>query len=294
MELVGSYAPEWAAELDAPYALDLAYEVDSDGQGESWEGLGYAGKLPESRYSAENGTALQPLVRNSKGEILAGYVDDEGYYPALAGAAGFEPGDPEYLDSSKWGVTFVIDPDLMNNYGLADRTRADLAHALVDTAMEGEDLDVTFDLTLNGLGASQNLLTLAFQPPFLAATLCLILAMIVIGWRAFRRFGPPVTEGRAIAFGKARLVKNSAGFIQRSKRVHLLSRPYADMVGERIAKMLGMRHADDTAIAQAVTRRAPDAPDFAEATNRLRNARTNQELLRAAAALRAIERTLDT
>jgi len=30
----------------------------------------------------------------------------------------------------------------------------------------------TFDLTLNGLGASRNLLTLAFEPPFLAATLC--------------------------------------------------------------------------------------------------------------------------
>jgi len=293
VELVRSYTPDWASELDEPYALDLEHKVDSDGSGRSWQGLGYNGNLPEERYSAQIGTALQPLIRNGKGEILAGYVDDDGYYPALAEAAGFDAGDGEYLDSSKWGVVFVIDPDLMNNYGLADRNRAEMAHALVDTAMEGEDLDIVFDLTLNGLGASQNLLTLAFTPPFLAATLCLILALIVVAWRAFRRFGPPVTEGRSIAFGKARLVENSAGFVQRSKRLHLLSIPYANMIRDRLSKTLGLRHPDDEAIANTLSRRASDAPDYSEAADRLRNAKTKQELLRAAAALRSIERTLE-
>jgi len=293
VELGRSFVPQWAADLDAPYALELSYEVDADNSGTQWQGLGYSGKLPEPRYSAETGTALQPLVKNGKDEILAGYVDDDGYYPALAETAGIQPGDPDYLDSSKWAVIFVVDPDLMNNYGLADAARAELAHALVDAAMEGEDLPIVFDQTLNGLGTSKNLLTLAFTPPFLAATLCLILAMIVVGWRAFRRFGPPVAEGRVIAFGKARLVENSAGFIQRSKRLHLLSIPYADLIRDRIAKTLGLRHPDDEAIAAALSRRAADAPDYSEAVQNLRNAQTKQELLRAAAALRSIERTLE-
>ncbi|MXO91803.1 DUF4350 domain-containing protein [Pontixanthobacter aquaemixtae] len=286
--LSGSSVPAWSSELD--FELDPSISDSSTG----WSGLGLSGGLPDPKVAMGSQSGmLVPLVRGQGGAILAGYADDDGYYPVLAQAAGVPSGDGDYLDSDKWGVTFVVEPDLLNNYGLADSARAQLASALIETAMEGEDLPIVFDLTLNGLGASQNLLTLAFTPPFLAATLCLMLAMIVIAWRAFRRFGPPVSEGRAIAFGKARLVKNSAGFIQRSKRLHLLSQPYADMMRERIVHALALRKPDDDAIDAALHKRVPGAPLFSASARQLRAARHPNEILRAAAALKSIERMLN-
>src|SRR5690606_35338854 len=160
---------------------------------------------------------------------------------------------------------------------------------------EGEDLPITFDLTLAGLGRSENLLTLAFRPPFLAATLCLLLAALVIAWRAFRRFGPPVAEGPVVAMGKRQLATNGAGLIERAKRLHLLGPPYAALVTGRIAATLGVREADavarDAAVGHALSARGL-ADDFAERVEALRRARHPAELLRAAGELRTIERTL--
>jgi hypothetical protein len=149
-----------------------------------------------------------------------------------------------------------------------------------------------FDLTLNGFGATKNLLTLAFRPPFLAATLCLILALVVVGWRAFGRFGPPLPEARTIAFGKARLAANAAGFIRRSGRLHLLGTPFVDLIARRLAATLGLRRADPHEIDLALTRRAPDAPRFSELADRLTAARGPSQTLRAAHALKSLERTV--
>ncbi len=173
-----------------------------------------------------------------------------------------------------------------------DRERAALAHEIIDLAMEGEDLPIVFDLTLNGLGRTQNLLTLAFAPPFLAATLCLALAMIVVAWRAFRRFGPPLAEARAIAFGKRRLVANGAAFILRTRRLHLLTGPYIETMRQRLAAALRLRGSDDETLDRAISTRLPDAPGFAESAAALREAARPNEILRAASALKSLERKL--
>lgn len=290
--LGGTGAPQWLAQMTEPYKLE-AKVGKLNGAAPHWRGLGHAGKLPDPQQAMHfSGTGLVPLVLDRNGQVLAGYVSDNGYYPVLDEAAGRASGDPDQLDSDKWGVIFVAEPDLLNNWGMADRDRAALARDLLWLAMEGEDLDVTFDLTLNGIGQTRNLLTLAFTPPFLAATLCLILAMLVVAWRAFRRFGPPVAEARAIAFGKARLVANSAGFVQRTGRLYLLAAPFAALIASRIAGLLRLRSADDQAIDEALRRRQPDAPSFSAAAAQMRAARTRTELLRAARALKDIERNL--
>jgi len=205
--------------------------------------------------------------------------------------------DPEELDTDEdlWPVVIVAEPDLMNNYGLADRTRAQLAHAIVDAALEGYELAIVFDLTQAGIARSENLLTLAFQPPFLAATLCLLLAALVIAWRAFRRFGPPVAEAPALAMGKRQLARNGGGLVARAKRLHLLGPPYAALVAARLAGVLGIREADpqarEAAIARVLAARGL-AADYTERADALRRARHPNELLRAAGALRSIERTV--
>ena len=285
--------PSWIEDFEGRLDTELRLgplEPQSDGD---WRWGDWSGTLPDrSQAQTISDATMIPLVTASNGEILVGYYDDGGYYPVLDEAAGLAPVDEDGRDTSRWNLTVVADPDLFDNYGMADRDRAALAHELVDVVMEGEDLPVIFDLTLNGLGKTQNLLTLAFAPPFLAATLCLVLALAVVGWRAFRRFGPPLAEDRAIAFGKRRLVANGAAFILRTRRLHLLTAPYIETIRHRIAAALRLRSADDDALDQAIARRAPDAPRFADSAAALRGASRPHDILRAASALKALERKL--
>lgn len=267
-----------------------------------WEGMGLSGVLPEpgsvlaldsASVTTDDWASLLPVVSDESGGVLAGYVNDDGSYPALDQASGY--GAPEKPDKTLWPVVVVVDPDLMNNYGLADLGRARLARALVEAALEDPDLPVVFDLTLAGLGRTENLLTLAFAPPFLAATLCLLLAALVIAWRAFRRFGPPVAEAPTLAKGKRQLARNGAALVERARRLHLLGPPYAALVSARIAEALAIREPDsearEAAIARVLAARGL-ASDYAERAEALRRARHSAELLRAAGALRTIERTL--
>ncbi len=291
--LSGASEPFWLQELEGDLAMEGAV-TELEPTGPHWRGLGMGGNLPDPvRSLSISGDRITPVVRDSDGETLVGYLDDGGYYPDLADAAGIAATERDDEDVyEKWGVVFVAETDLLNNYGMADAQRAELARKIVALSMESYDLPVTFDLTQSGLGGTENLLTLAMKPPFLAATLCLLIAMLVVGWRAFRRFGPPASEGRAIAFGKRQLVANSAGLIQRTRRMHLLSAPYADMMRSRIAAALGLHRADDSQIDAALHRRLPDEPSFGQTLDHLRKARTPHEVLRAANALRSLERKL--
>jgi len=291
--LGGAGMPSWVEAFDGQYATKLALGPLDPAQGPHWQSGTRRGVLPNPRQVQTIGDATMiPLVTASNGNILVGYYDDGGHYPVLDEAAGLPPANEEDLDTSRWNFMVVAEPDLFDNYGMADRERAALAHEIVDLAMEGEDLPIVFDLTLNGLGRTQNLLTLAFAPPFLAATLCLALAMIVVAWRAFHRFGPPLAEARAIAFGKRRLVANGAAFILRTRRLHLLTGPYIETMRQRLATALRLRGSDDETLDRAIATRLPDAPGFAESAEALRQATRPNEILRAASALKSLERKL--
>lgn len=277
--LGGSISPPWFSQLEIAEGTELAI----GGTG-GWQGFGEAGDLPDE-------TQVQALVADEKKVMRALLVDDEG---DVLAAELILP--PAHDGVEPWPVIVVFEPDLMNNYGMADRARAEMALALVNMAREGGDMPIRFDLTLNGLGASQNLLTLAFRPPFLAATLCLLLAALVIGWRAFRRFGPAMAEEPAVGQGKRQLVRNGAALLERVKRWRLLKQPYEDMIGRRVASALGLRNADidarEVAIDRALTRRGHDGPPFSRLAEDLREAERPGEIIRAARALRTFERTL--
>ncbi len=236
-----------------------------------------------------------PLVRSTRGETMVGYVDDHGYYPDLRQAAGLSTRIYDNYTENEgdyWAVVVVAEPDLMNNLGMSNFNRAQLAEKLVETSMEGEELPIIFDLTLHGLGDHKNLLTLAFTPPFLAATLSLILAMIIIAWRAFMRFGPALAQAQPMAFGKEGLVHNSSEFIARTGRLHLLAQPYAAMMRKRIAEKLALTRPDDEALDNAVARRLPDEPSLSKQIQSLEQAGNKAEIIRRAEALQTIERKL--
>jgi hypothetical protein len=280
VDIAGASPPNWPGFRD-----DIGvYLAGLPGGQARWVGSGdpLAVRLPAPR-AVESGNVLTrrgrliPLVVGDGGRILAARLDDAG-----------EPSQqPLYL---------IFEPDLLDNFGLAHPENAALAEALVG-AMAGGNRHVSFDLTLNGLARRADLLTLALTPPYLAATLCLLLAVLVALWRSSLRFGAAMAEGRAIAFGKAALVANAAGLIRRTGRLHLLPGAYLSATRERLARALGLPRlpdsaATDAAIDRALAARAPDNPSFSATGTELLAARREAAILAAAARLHALERTL--
>lgn len=292
--LLGTDSPKWQGFLD-----DVGVAIGPMKGG--WHGAGAAGTLPKPEtVLSGQGARLVPLVIGADGRVLAAYIDD-GFYPMLARLAlspsAVAHNDDDDEDVISHPVIVVFEPDLLDNWGMARRENALLADRLFAAAVGDTGRGVSFDLTQNGLAASPNLLTLAFTPPFLAATLCLLLAALAAGWRAFLRFGPPRRTARAIAFGKRTLVANAAGLIRRSRRLHLTSRPYADAARERLVRALALprladAEATEAAIDRALAARAPDAPLFSATAARLRASRRADDMVKAAQDLHSLERTL--
>ena len=201
---------------------------------------GLAVKTPATPVTIK-GDAIRAIVREpSSGAALVAYLDDGGVYAQLDSLEESQITDEEEIDESFYPVVIVADADLLNNGGMADRQTARHALALVRAAATASDGSVTFDLTFNGLGSAENLLTLAFAPPFLSATICLITAALAAAWMAFNRFGPPAMEKRSIDFGKTALVNNSAAFIGRMQRTYLVTSPYANMIRSQSAEAIGV------------------------------------------------------
>ena len=160
-----------------------------------------------------SGDGLQPIVTDAAGRIVLARVGEA----------------PLYI---------LVDPDLLNNHGIADPRRAQAALALLDFLNSTDAETIYFDVTLNGLGASKSPLRLMFDPPFLAVTLAIAAALLLAGLQAIARFGVPLRPERAIAFGKAALVDNSAALVRKAGREGRLGGRYAELVRDRVAAML--------------------------------------------------------
>lgn len=261
--LAGTASPRWQGFLDDVGVSIAPARPD-------WQADGLRGTLPEPQaVQSGQGDRLLPLVTAADGRTLAARLDDDAPYP----------------------LVLVFEPDLLDNWGMARRESALLADRLLAEA--GADGGVIFDLTLNGHARSANLLTLAFTPPYLAATLCLLIAALVVGWRGFVRFGPALVPDRAAAFGKGALVANSAALVERAGRLHLVAAPYAEALRERMARALALPpQADEATIDRALAARQPSTPPFSVLSARLRAARGARDITQAALALRGLERTL--
>lgn len=298
VQLVDADTPDWKGFYD-DIALERAALQTGSRKG-AWEASGLSGEVPyPDKVFFGSGEYVIPLVvGEGTDRILAGYISDGGLYPRLRKMTmRFEEGELEDDPIPQYPVIFVFDADLFNNYGMSREANALLAEKIITAALDGDPRKVTFDLTLVGYGRSPSLLSLAFTPPFLAGTLCLILAGAVMLWRAYQRFGPPLLGGRAIAFGKRALVANAAGLVHRARRLHLLGAPFADAARERLVKALALparlSHSQaEAAIDRALAARAPDQVSFSQAAAQLRAARRPSEMLRAARLVHTLERTL--
>lgn len=291
--LGGTIPPAWHGFLDS-----VSIRIAPLRGSAQWQAGNLNGSLPQSQsILSGSGATLVPLViANRDSRILAAYINDGGMYPGLEDMADTPP--QAYGDNTDvYPLVLVFEPDLLDNYGMSRLANAQLADRLVAATTDNRRGPVIFDLTLNGLARSANLLTLAFTPPFLAATLCLLMAGLVAAWRAFLRFGPPLKQSRALVFGKQALVSNAAGLIVRSGRLHLVAAPYAAAARDRLAHALALprmadAQASEAAIDRALAGRLGNTEPFSAIAARLRAARGPTELLRAAQDLHTLERTL--
>jgi hypothetical protein len=138
----------------------------------------------------------------------------------------------------KMGVFVLSEPDLMNTHGLKDLATARTAAAIVES-LRDSDGPVIFDATLSGYRRSPSLLRLLFEPPLLAATLCALLAALLMGVHAAVRFGAPIAAARAFAPGKQALADNSAALIAMTHRAHRIAPRYAAAIRRRVARAVG-------------------------------------------------------
>ncbi|MEM9168636.1 MAG: hypothetical protein AAGC56_03195 [Pseudomonadota bacterium] len=130
-------------------------------------------------------------------------------------------------------VYILADPDLLNTHGLSRKERAAFAVGFVD-AIRG-DGPVIFDLSLHGVTRTRNLLRLAIEPPFTAASLCALLATGLLAFGCAARFGPADRPAPAHEFGKAALAENSAALIRMAGRDGDFAARYVGVLRRRIA-----------------------------------------------------------
>lgn len=214
--------------------------------------------------------------------------------PAVVQTVSNKQLDPVITDSAgrivlgklKGQQLFILaDPDLINNHGIGDERQARAALALLDFLNSTGAKSVLFDVTANGLGRSQSPLKLAFDPPFLAVTLTIFAAMLLAGWQALVRFGPVRRRERAIAFGKAALVDNSAALIRKAGREPHLGPRYVDVIRDRAVALFRLPPTlGPPAVAERLESLNP-RHSFAAEAEKARSARSRDELVRAAQSL---------
>jgi hypothetical protein len=196
----GVLAPNWPLKIDRQRASGPLTTVAP-----AATGVQFAAPVILQTVS---GPRLVPLITDAQGHIVLGRL---GNFPLF----------------------ILADPDLLSNRAMADPAQAKAALALLDYLNSTDADAILFDVTLNGFGHSPSPLRLAFDPPFLATTLALLAALILVSIQALNRFGPIRRRPRALAFGKAALIDNAAALVRKAGREAAFGPRYAAMIRDR-------------------------------------------------------------
>ncbi|HVY84746.1 MAG TPA: DUF4350 domain-containing protein [Caulobacterales bacterium] len=144
-------------------------------------------------------------------------------------------------------IYILADPDFLNTQGLANIDTARVGMTMLDSLRDAGE-PIIFDVTLNGFARDRSILRLAFEPPFLAATLSLLAVGMLLAWRSITRAGPQMREQRAIALGKKTLAENSAALIRLARREHRMGKGYAALTKDAVVDLLGLARTDNADI----------------------------------------------
>jgi hypothetical protein len=186
---------------------------------------------PVGEFQTMTGGGLTPLVKDDQGRMVLG--------------------------SRQWGpdiyVYVLSDPDLLNTQGIHDPRTARIAASIL-LALKTQGEPIAFDVSATEAGGQKSLLRLAIQPPFLAATLCLVVVGALVGVQAWFRFGPAQRAPRAVALGKTALVETGAGMVRLAKREPRMARRYVQLCRQRAAAALGAAHLEGQALDEFLDR----------------------------------------
>jgi hypothetical protein len=207
-----------------------------------------------------SGSSIKPLITTRNGGIVLAKVADR----------------PLYV---------LSDPDLINNHGMGNEQQARSALAMLDFLNSTGARSILFDVTANGLGRSRSPLKLAFDAPFLSVTLIIFAAMLLAAWQALVRFGPIAKRERAIAFGKAALVDNSAALIRKAGRAQHLGSRYVEVIRERAVERFKIAPTLEPEMLDARLDELNPQRSFTAAAKAARDAQTREELVLAAQSL---------
>jgi hypothetical protein len=238
--------------------------------------------------------AMQPLRGIAEGELSGGTggelrsIHGTGL-ETIEATAGGQPLLVRIADTPHY---ILADPDVLNNQGLKTRSGAERAMAMLDK-ISLQNRDIAFDVTLMGFGTSPNLLKLAFDPPFLPLTLCLLFAALLAGLHALRRFGPTAHEERKVAFGKRGIAENGAALLRLARRRHLTGGRYAMLTREAVATASGAPAGlTGEALDRYLDRLTREGEPFTSLAARAEDAPDTRRLLAAARALHFWRRTV--
>lgn len=182
-------------------------------------------------------------------------------------------------------VYILSEPDLMNDHGLSDQATARAALMIIAQLQQGNG-PVRFDVTLNGFGRDPSLLRAIFQAPLLGATICALLAALLIGWHAASRFGAPIEPGRVFARGKKMLAANTADLLRMMGREGAMAARYVQSARDMALARLGVRRAsapEQNELLAIIERGNGLDVTYAELTQEAEGARTGADLQRIAA-----------
>jgi hypothetical protein len=222
---------------------------------------------PIENLQTISGTNIRRIIVDGRGATVLGLVEQPGALPFY----------------------ILSDPDFLNTQGVHDLATARAGMAIVD-ATRTEDDPIIFDVTLNGLGAARSPLRLAFDPPLLGATLALVIATAMLGWRASARFDPGAPSKRSIAFGKAALAGNSAALLRLGGHQRLMAPIYARLVALQIADRFARSRTDELTLEDRMDRLSATykiSPNFSTLAAEASSATTVNKMLEAARKLHA-------
>ena len=184
------------------------------------------------------------------------------------------------LPDTQWIV--LSDPDLLNNHGIATQDRARVALRVLDMAATRLGVGnggIVLDDNLRRRDTDQNLVKLMTRPPFLAATLCLLAAGLLVGWQGFNRFGAAEGDGvqsgdDTITSGPAVLARSAGGFIAGAGRIDDVAERYPDVVRRQVIEALGLSVWDARRVDAALS----DREELRDIQPRFDEIATNPEL----------------
>ncbi len=134
-------------------------------------------------------------------------------------------------------VWILSDPDIIANHGLWRGANAHIAMAVV-AALRTHDGAVVLDELVHGFRVKESLWRLVLEPPFVLATLMLIVTLGLLVWSAAIRFGPVVPAAPPLESGRETLIRATAGLTRADAHGAAILRRYFTATVQDVAQRL--------------------------------------------------------